>query len=310
MNNDDLNQTLGLLISIVALVISIIALVYTVLAYLLKSGHKIRCDISTTSTVECEDNYISSITLENLKDRATVIFDIYLKLGHSNYLLIESFANSPLILKPFEVYHKEYSPILFYSVNMYTIGLNKLFNSKEVKKRILLSTTDGKYVVKANTKHWRPELMFFKNHFTATIKPIRFLYKNTAYGSNVKFLLVLKRDDSEDAIIKLKDGDEELQIFKKCVFTTESLSSKEKLEKFIFDQINQENILCDSFEIIDFREIVNEMKANYTVKDFELESLSFWNYYVLGKILTIWEDHKLRKENKRQSAKYSNSKTK
>lgn len=90
-----------LMISIVALIISIIALYYTIKAFMLKRGHNIRCDISTCSTVECDDDYVSSITLENIKDRATVIFSIYLKLGRSNYILLEDFEKEPLILKPF-----------------------------------------------------------------------------------------------------------------------------------------------------------------------------------------------------------------
>ena len=52
------------------------------------------------SSVSCSDNYISSLTLENLKDRAVVILKIYLRLGHGYFVEIEDFENSPLILRP------------------------------------------------------------------------------------------------------------------------------------------------------------------------------------------------------------------
>src|SRR5690349_6820037 len=104
----------SLLVSIVALIISIIALVYTVLTYLLKSGVRFRCDLSVTSSVETEDKYISSITLENLKDKPAVIFEIFLRIGNNNYLLLEEFEKSPLILAPFEVYYRKYDPVVFY----------------------------------------------------------------------------------------------------------------------------------------------------------------------------------------------------
>src|SRR5439155_13648994 len=42
--------------------------------------------------------------LENLKDRAVVIFKIYMKFGNNVFIEIDDFANNPLILKPFEVF--------------------------------------------------------------------------------------------------------------------------------------------------------------------------------------------------------------
>lgn len=162
MNQNDMIQWTGLILSVIALLVSLIALIYTIITFLLKSGHKIRCNYTTCSSREGEDNYISSLTLENLKDRATIIFDIYFKLGNNNYLEIESFEDSPLILKPFEVYHKDYDPVLFYSEGVDTIQINKLLNDDKLKKYVLLSTTDGKYVVKTNTKRWSTINVFFK----------------------------------------------------------------------------------------------------------------------------------------------------
>ena len=65
-------NTVTLLISIVALLISIIALFYTIVTFLLKQGNKIRCDLSTMSTIETEEKYISSITFVSSPKKSTV----------------------------------------------------------------------------------------------------------------------------------------------------------------------------------------------------------------------------------------------
>lgn len=109
--SEEIGNLISLINSIVALIVSVIALIYTVRTYLLKSGSSVRGSYGTCSSVSCEDKYVSSVTLENLKDRSTVIFSIYLKIGHNYFLEIENFESSPLILKPFEVYRKEYDAI-------------------------------------------------------------------------------------------------------------------------------------------------------------------------------------------------------
>jgi hypothetical protein len=299
MNQNDIIQWTGLIISIIALLISLIALIYTVLTYLLKSGHKITCNYTTCSSRECDDTYISSLTLENLKDRATVIFDIYLKLGNNNYLQIESFENSPLILKPFEVYHKEYDPVLVYSEGVDTIQINKLLNDDKVKKFVLLSTTDGKYVVKTNTKRWDTINVFFKNYFRAIIRPQRLFHKDRAYGSNVKFLLILKYKNGNEEVVPLHDGDEKIRIFKNFTLTKESLSTKAKLEEYIRLQKNQNKIDFDEFEALSLSERINEVKSTYK-QSLTAEAISYFKYHLTGRLFTIKQNRKLDKENKRR----------
>ena len=72
--------------SVVAMMISIIALIYTVKTYLLKSGASVRGSFGMcSSNVACEDQYVTSITLENLKDRAIVIFKIFQGWGCAEF---------------------------------------------------------------------------------------------------------------------------------------------------------------------------------------------------------------------------------
>lgn len=305
MNQNHIIQWTGLIISLIALLVSLIALVYTVLTYLLKSGHKIRCNYTTRSSREGHDTFISSLTLENLKDRATVIFDIYLKLGNNNYLQIESFENLPLILNPFEVYYKKYDPVLFYSDGVNIIQINKLLNDNKVKKLVLLSTPDGKYVVKTKTKRWSTTNVFFENYFTSIIKPERLYYKEKSYGSNVKFLLILKHKKGNEEVVPIQDGDEKIRKFNNFILNKESLSSKAKLEEYVIAQKNQNNIDFDEMEALSMSETINEIKGTYK-NNLTAEAINFFKYHLIGRLFTIKENRKIDKENKKRKLEVKN----
>ncbi len=134
-NGQIINTLMANITALVALIISIVALVYTIMAYFLKSGHSIRGNFSTASSIECDDKYVSSLTLENLKDRATVIFKIYLKIGNNYFLELEDNSDKPIIIGPFEVYQKNYEPIVYYSINTDRIKLDNLIDNPKVKKQ-------------------------------------------------------------------------------------------------------------------------------------------------------------------------------
>lgn len=289
----------SLTISATALIVSIIALYYTVRAFLLKSGHRIRCDISTASTVECDDDYVSSITLENLKDRATVIFSIYLQLGRGNYLLLEDFGVKPLILKPFEVYHKEFDPLLFYSASLKRVKLDHLLNNRKIRRKILLSTTDGKYVVKTHTRKWSPTPEFFINYTTAIISPQRIEYKGEGYGSNVKFLVEFKNANLENSVLSFKEDDHCLKLFEDFQLTKESLKDANSLEEFFKDLKSKQTLNFDEIEIIDFQDQISKASQSYEMEPIDLEAKSFFKYNILGRILTIWENRKMKIENRK-----------
>jgi hypothetical protein len=291
-------QWIGLVVAGIALMISVIALVYTVLTYLLKSGHKLRCDISTCSSMDCDDDYVSSITLENLKDRATVIFDIYLRLGLNNYIHIEGFENSPLILKPFEVYHKTYDPVVCYVSSFDPISIKNIIRKRR-SSSIVLSTTDGKYTVKTATKHWRPVSLFFKNYLTRIISPSRVFFKGKAYGGNIKFLVVLKFPDNSEEVVSLREDDYQLAIFKNFSLTRDSLKSKSSLLAFFELQRQRGNITAESVEVVDFRQLVRERLNSYERQQQEITLLTWFQYHIMGRIFTFIEKRRLRKLNKK-----------
>lgn len=291
------------LISITALLISIIALYYTIIAFSLKSGQKFRCSYSVMTSIDCEDRYISSIIVENLKDRAAIIYKIYIKFGLNNYLLVEDFSDSPLILKPFEVYYKEYDPILFYSLGADITNIEKLIDNKRVKGRVLLTTSHGKYLVKSNSKQWDPIVPFFKNYYTALIDPIRLKFRDKNYGYNVKFLIVVTKEDGEEYIISIYKDDYRHVRFSKFQLTNESIETKESLETFLKKEKKKGNFEFKRIEIISFQEEVNKVKNKYPKEIKQVESLNFFKYRVIAKILTFIEKYKMYKTNKRNRKK-------
>lgn len=159
-------ETISLFISFIALIVAIIALVYTAKTFWLKSGLEIRGSYSIASSISTEDKYIAQITLENLKDRAIIIFKIYLRISKGIYLEIDDFDQEPLILKPFEVYYKKFDPIDFYLVNTTRVNFDQLLDNYDIKKEIVLSTSEGKYTVKKWIPRWYLVSDYFKNHFT------------------------------------------------------------------------------------------------------------------------------------------------
>jgi hypothetical protein len=288
--------------SLAALVIAIVALVYTIRAYLLKAGLKLRCSYSIQSTVECEDSFVQTMTIENLKDKSVVIFKIYLRIEPNYFVEIESFEEAPMILKPFEIYQKSYDPIVYYDLNTKRIKLNNLLSDRAVKKTVILSTSSGKYEVTGNIKKWDAIVDFFNNYFTALIRPMRLFHKEKGYGSNVNYLLEIKGTDGSEQVIAIQNTDYQVKKFVNFQLTKESLADSSALEGFLEEQMRVGKLKCESFRVIDFTE---ELKAAYRwpdVSTVELERLSKLKYRFIGRFLTIVDKAKERKLNRKPKA--------
>ena len=159
------------------------------LNYKRKSGLRLRGSYIVTASITCPDRYVSRVVLENLKDRAVTIFGIYLRLGYNTYVLIDEFTDQPLILRPFETFQRDYDPIDFYASGFKRVQINKLLAKDRVRKQLILSTSEGRYSVRRYIRAWDPVHIFFRNHMTAIIRPVRSIYKGAAYGANSIFLV-------------------------------------------------------------------------------------------------------------------------
>jgi hypothetical protein len=292
-------ETVSLTIAFTALLVSIIALVYTLRTFWLKSGESVRFTYSTSSHVDTEDNYIHSITIENLKDKPIVIFNIYLKIGNNNYLELEEFKDTPLIIKPFEVFQKKYDPILFYSRSLDRIKIDHLLNDRKIKKSLVLSTTNGKYEVKSDIKRWYLVTDLFKNHFTSIIRPNWLTYKDKAYGKNIKFLVELTFESGNEQVIAVNQNDYNRRRFKGFNLTKDSLESTETLKKYIEKQKALGNISFERINVMAFHKEVDSHEVLETGDEVEAVNLSKIYYHIFGRVFTIYREYLLKKKNKK-----------
>jgi hypothetical protein len=295
---ETLNSITSAITSVVALIVSIIALIYTVKTYLLKSGAYIRGSYSICSSISCEDKYVHHVKLENLKDRAVVIFKIYLKVGHNYFLEIEDFENDPLILRPFEIFNKEYEPVDLYSIGMGRILLNDLLDDRSVKRQIVLSTSEGKYIVKDFINYWDPIFLLFQNHATAVIRPMRSIYKGKSYGSNAKFVVEFKMENGSEEIVPIYPRDYEVRKFKHFSLTKDSLESKENLEDYLYEKVIEGSLKCADVLVYDLDSWRNEIYEDEKSRVIKAEYLNWFQYNVVAKIESKISDYRLQKQNR------------
>jgi hypothetical protein len=292
---------LSLSLGVTSLSISILAIVIALKNYRRKAGTLVRGSFTMGSGRASNDDYVTEVILENLKDRAVTIFAIYLKLGFNYYVELENFEQSPLILKPFETYRKQFGPIEFYAVNMNKIRLNQLFATKNPKKRLVLSTSDGKYDVRSSLRRWNPVVEYFRNQCTGIIKPVESIYKDTHLGGNVAYVIEIMREEGKDEIIPIHPRDFELKMFRNFSLSKEALSSKQSLEEFLKDKMNEGKLSCKGFKVHDvaeWRKIAHESYAKSKIID--AKYVSRFQYYVVCRILTWYSTWKIDRENKKR----------
>lgn len=274
------------MIPYIALGVSLIALSFVIRNYFRKSGIYVKGQFCISSSAYAEDQYVSTFTLENFKDRPVIIFKIFLRVGPNYYIELADFEHDPKILKPYESFAQALEPVDYYSVNMKRIKLNNLLSSKDVKTSLVLSTSQGKYVVKEWIKRWDPVFDFFKNHLTAPIQPMRPADKYGYYGAEFAYLVRLSTEDGYKQTTPVYSEDYNYPRFEKFRLTKESLSSKDSLENFLTEQAINGNLSCVDVEVIDGKELRSKSYGSGFDKTIEAKSYSWIKYLVLGKLLT------------------------
>jgi hypothetical protein len=281
----------------IATALPLIALFFGFRSYWLKWGVQVRGTFGITSSIECEDDFVHSVILENLKDRAVTIFALYLRIGTNLYLEIEDFGDTPLILKGFETVTKTYGPLEFYSLNGNRWKVRELLMSQNVKKRLILSTSQGRYVVRKPIAHWSPVNLFFKNHFTAIIRPARPTFKGKSFGSNAVFAIVFKLKDGTENTVALYPHDYQVVKFRDFQLTQEALESKDALKRFLDQKRNEGVLKVSEVEVFDLNQLKGtDFQPTRTIDGREMNALT---YYIIGPVVTRFRDFQLRRENKR-----------
>ncbi len=287
--------------NLITIAISLTALFLTTRNYLRKAGVRVRGVFRTSSSRDCDDKFVSEVVLENLKDRAITIFAIYLRIGYHCYIELEDLEDKPLVLKAYETYQKHFGPMEFYSVNLRKVDLNDLFSNYKVKKRLILSTSDGKYLVPSIMRRWSPNYEYFKNYMTIIAHPVRSTVKGQNIGGNVKYVVELIPEKGEEEIALIHPSDYETRRFREFALTQDSLTSKAALEQFL--QKMQETGKLQSTKIIvhDLQEW--RQKKNHSYDDREpvkIEYASAFEYYIAARLYSKYSNWKTDRDNRRR----------
>lgn len=291
-------DTLLLALAFATLIVAAAAALYAWLGFRLKSGVEIRGGAGVMSSIEAEDQFVYVVTLENLKDRAVAIFKIFLEVDHGYYIELEDFEHEPLILGPFETIGRRYDPIDQYSVNMRRIRLNELLSVQPVRRRVVLSTSTGRYNVRRPIRRWDPIGDFFRNHLTAVITPSRSLYKGRAYGSGTKYIVRLMWEGRDDEIIPIYARDHEVKKFRGFQLTPASLESRDALETFLLERAVDGSLHCRDLEVLDLEAFRAQRYEEYTEEVVAVRR-GWIVYHIGGWFVTKWADLQLRRENRR-----------
>jgi len=284
--------------SLVALIIALIALTYTVRSFSRKEGARIRATFAVQSTIASTQKNVYELTLENMKDRSVAIYTIYFRLGHNCYIELEDFEESPLVLESFGTYSTQYDPVDFYSDNMRPIDINELW--KDTRQQVVLSTSEGKYVVKEWIKKWDPVGDYFRNYSTAIMLPMRVKLKGKGYGSNAKFVVEFKHYSGEVETIPIYSEDYQGRRFKNFMLTEESLESEESLETFLRDKIEEGLLDCRDFKIWNMVAARERAYEYYDSETYQATPTSWFGHYALGRFFTVMDVLKTRRSNKRR----------
>jgi hypothetical protein len=296
MNLSNLEVFLGTILSCIGLYLG-----YK--RFRLKTGIKLIGTYTKTSSVNCADPFISRIMIENLKDRAITVYAIYLKISHNYYIKLEDFEDSPLIIKGFETYQKEFDPIDFYSVNMRRIRMRSLLEDNKLKQRLVISTSQGRYTVKSYISIWDPVHDWFKNHCVITVNPLRSKFKGKSYGSSIQYLVEFKDKDGKGSVVAIHPRDFRLKKFRNFQLTEESLESKDKLLGFFATLQKEGTILADSIEVHDMKDFREKIYQDYKEEIIDAEKIGWFRYRIKGRFYTLLNDRRIRRENSKRARK-------
>jgi hypothetical protein len=287
-------------VPVIALTVGLTALFFTVKNYRRKAGIFVRGSFGFGSSIYGNDRYVHQIVLENLKDRAVTIFAIYIRIGHSYYVEIEDFEENPLMLKPFETYWKKYGPIEFYAVSMKQIKLDQLIQENSIKKAIVLSTSDGRYIVPTHIPRWHPIGDFFRNHMTAVVQPVRSTFDDKDLGANTRYVIELFHKNGKKETVLVHPGDFRVVMFRNFNLTWESLQSKEALEGHLKDGVEKGHLSCERFAVHDMNKWRTEAHKQYMKGPLIADYCNAFQYFVIGRIATFLHNRTTRQANRAQ----------
>ena len=246
---------------LITLIFGITGLAVAILGFRRKSGLLFRGDF-TIATGE-GDFYVSEFFIDNLKDRAVTIYGIYLRIGYVVYLELETFEE-PLILKAYESHRRAFGPLLIYAHGFIRGKMNRLLAPYAFKKSLVLSTSEGRFVVPSPGPRWSPRQEALHQREVSVLSPVRHLHEGISVGSKVKYVINWKRiSEPRCRVYLVKADDWQFRNIPEFPLTQESLESRSALHTYIANFISMNKMIGYVFTVFDASELTAEVLKPY-----------------------------------------------
>jgi len=117
----------------------------------------------------------------------------------------------------------------------------------------------------------------------------------------------LEHTEKSREVIPIYDHNDRIPVFKDFALTKDSLGSTDNLKKYLQLQKRRKKLRYKTLEIIDYGEFLKKEKVHYRNRGEELQLYGFFEYNVLGRMRSIFENlksdfknGKLRKANRKR----------
>lgn len=302
------SQELSIALMLLSIIIASIAGVFTYFTYKLKIGQKARacCGIMYSKDLP----YISSVIIENQKDKDLVIHDIYVRFGPDIYvdLLDKDFSDKyNIVVPPLSVKEIQFGPVFMYNVNTHRVAVESLF--KTTKYKIVLSTSQGKLICNDWDKGWSAISESLNNHHVVVAHPNRIYstssvyFKNifetpaidySSYSDEVKYVVKLITKDGDKMFCKIYDNNKKIVLFKDLTFSEEVLKDEDSIRKYLNKAKEKKLVNFSKIEeIYNVQKMMDSTLELYQDEIIELKSESPLHFYTIGYINSKWENIKL-----------------
>jgi hypothetical protein len=278
-----------------AIFLSTTALMISFQSFRRKSGISIRGSFLLSNSHEASQVYVSQVVLENLKDRSSVIYEILLQIGHNFYMSVKDFKNEPLVIRPYEVWTTEFGPVEFYGSNLVRYDINTIIQRTDVRKRLVLATSEGKIVVKRRTRYWRPLSEVLRNFYTNILIPVQLNDGDVFFGDRVKYSLEFIFLDGRREVYGILPEDYDTSRFSAFQLTKDSLKTKASFQEFMNSLVLSGQLRVKSVRVADLDEVRSEKRLFWSKSIVEAKPVGYFKGRFLGEIKSYFAIKKTRR---------------
>lgn len=202
LNNTELLNFLisfsSLFVAMLSFLVSVVVLFYSGYQFFLKKGSSFYGTFSISSSAWSKQGYIGEIILENMKDKASPISYVYLRIGNNIYLELLDYSESPRIIGPFETIKIGLREgVSGYISSTFKVDIDALLSDRKVKKTLMVATPKGISKVKNYKTFWNVYIASLQNNFIIPVRPVRKYYDGKEYSDSLQFVVTNQTDEAK-----------------------------------------------------------------------------------------------------------------